>query len=146
MQRFFSTLADSGVETIIFDSPPLLGLSDASILASKVDGTLIVADITRANKRNLQQVKAALGMMGTRTLGCVVNKQRRRRAEAYYYYAAHEQNGAGAQPASSTEGSPVLPTADRQGLQVLLAPTNGSRPQKIPSTPRLAPMDDRKGG
>ena len=50
MESLQVALASSGAEVIIFDMPPMLGLSDASILASKVDGVLLVIDIERANK------------------------------------------------------------------------------------------------
>lgn len=89
MQRFFTALARSNIEVIIFDAPPLLGLSDGSLLASKVDGTLLVTDITRANKKNLKQAQAMLVQAGANVLGCIVNKQRRQRkdmAYSYYYY------------------------------------------------------------
>ncbi len=96
MQRLLTALTSCGAEIVIFDTPPLLGLSDASILASKVDGTLFVADITRAKRANLEQVKALLEKAGTRILGCVVNRQRRSRSDSlysYYYYRADEQGG-----------------------------------------------------
>jgi len=95
MQRLITALGSCGAEVVIFDAPPLLGLSDASILASKVDGTLIVTDITRANKGHLKQLKAILEQSGANSLGCVINKQRRSRDHAIYsyYYAAHEEVG-----------------------------------------------------
>jgi Mrp family chromosome partitioning ATPase len=84
MQRFFAALSNCGAEVVIFDTPQLLGWSDASILASKVDGTLVVVDTTRARKKDLLQVKARLGQAGARVLGCVVNKQRPRRKDMPY--------------------------------------------------------------
>jgi len=95
IQRFFAALTTCGAEVVIFDTPPLLGLSDASILASKVDGTLVVVDATRANKRSLKQVKAVLVQAGAHVLGCVVNKQRRSRKDTSYsyYYSTDEQKG-----------------------------------------------------
>jgi Mrp family chromosome partitioning ATPase len=96
MQRLFAVIANYEVEVVIFDTPPVLGLSDVSILASKMDGTLVVADITRANKKNLKQMKAVLMQTGAHVLGCVVNKQRRSRHDATYYsyyYQTDEQNG-----------------------------------------------------
>jgi Mrp family chromosome partitioning ATPase/capsular polysaccharide biosynthesis protein len=90
MESFQVALAGSGAEVIIFDAPPLLGLSDASILAAKVDGILLVVDIERANKKRLEQMKALLKQSEGRVLGCVVNKQRRKRKDmsyySYYYY------------------------------------------------------------
>ena len=94
MERFFTALESSGAEVIIFDTPPLIGLSDASILASKVDGVLVVVDITTANKKNLKQMNALLVQSGSRVLGCILNKQRQNRNDnAYsYYYQAEEEN------------------------------------------------------
>jgi Mrp family chromosome partitioning ATPase len=94
MQRLLTVIANYGAEVVIFDTPPILGLSDVSILASKMDGTLVVVDITRANKKPLKQMKAVLMQTGARVLGCVVNKQRRSRHDtAYsYYYQTDEQN------------------------------------------------------
>ncbi len=62
MQRLFVSLTRA--ETIIFDTPPLLGLSDAKILASKADGTLVVVDITCAHKQTLAQVKLSWSRSG----------------------------------------------------------------------------------
>ncbi len=94
MERFFTALAVSGAEVIIFDTPPLIGLSDANILASKVDGVLVVVDITTANKKNLKQMKALLVQSGSRVLGCIMNKQHQNRSDnAYsYYYQAEEES------------------------------------------------------
>ena len=93
MQHLLAAAANGGVEVVIFDGPPLLGLSDASILASKVDGALAVVDITRANKGNLKQMKALLAQTGVRVIGYVVNKQRRGRKDAVstYYYGTEAQ-------------------------------------------------------
>jgi Mrp family chromosome partitioning ATPase/capsular polysaccharide biosynthesis protein len=95
MQRLFAALASCGTEIVIFDAPPLLGLSDASILASKVDGALVIVDISQARKGNLKQVKTILEQAGAHVLGCVVNKQRRGRKGtiySYYYYTDGRDN------------------------------------------------------
>lgn len=115
MKRLFEALASCGAEMIIFDTPPLLNLSDTTILASKVDGTVVVADISRANKGNLKLVKAILTQARVRVLGCVVNKGRRRSDDAsysyyYYYSSTDEQNGSGDRSTKRTE-SPVLSPA-----------------------------------
>jgi Mrp family chromosome partitioning ATPase len=94
MQRFLTVIEHCGVDVVIFDTPPLLGLSDASILASKVDGALVVVDITRAQKGKLKQMKSVLAQTGANVLGCVINKQRGNRhdtAYTYYYASADEQ-------------------------------------------------------
>jgi Mrp family chromosome partitioning ATPase/capsular polysaccharide biosynthesis protein len=95
MQRLLAAIANYGVEVVIFDTPLVLGLSDVSILASKMDGTLVVVDMMRANKRNLKQMKALLMQAGAHVVGCVMNKQRRGRHDTAYsfYYGTGEQNG-----------------------------------------------------
>ncbi len=87
MEHFFTALASCGAEVIIFDTPPLLGLSDANILAPKVDGVLMVVDITNANKKNLKRAKAHLAQSESHVLGCVVNKQRQSRKDSAYSYS-----------------------------------------------------------
>ncbi len=85
MQRLFTAIANCEFEVVIFDTSPLLGLSDARILTSKVDGTLVVVDITRADRRSLKQMKALLVQAGAHVLGCIVNKQSLNRMETTYY-------------------------------------------------------------
>jgi non-specific protein-tyrosine kinase len=96
MQHLLTVIANYGVEVVIFDTPPALGLSDVSILASRMDGTLVVVDVTRANKKKLKQVKGLLVQAGAHVLGCVVNKERGGRHDttySYYYFQSDEQNG-----------------------------------------------------
>jgi non-specific protein-tyrosine kinase len=111
MERLFTSLTSCGAEVVIFDTPPVLGLSDTSILASKVDGTVIVVDIKRTNKKNLLMMKGVLTQSGTRVLGCVINKQSRRRkdtAYSYYYYyrtvESHHDVKNGNEPAADLTG------------------------------------------
>jgi Mrp family chromosome partitioning ATPase len=87
MQRFLEVIENCGIEVVIFDTPPLLGLSDASILAAKVDSALVVIDTTRATKGKLRQTRAVLTQTGVHVLGCVANKlQHKRNDSSYYYY------------------------------------------------------------
>ena len=110
MKRLLQVLANCGAEIVIFDVPPIRGLSDASILASKVDGTLIVVDVTRAHKGHLKQMKAQLAQVGAHVVGCAINKQRRSRQDSsysyYYYYRHHDQQSEGGQ-AENARQTPV---------------------------------------
>jgi len=111
MARLLEVLASSAFEIIIFDTPPLLGISDSSILVSKVDGTVIVIDITRAHKKYLAQLKTILTKTGARVVGCVVNKQRMQRKDSSiysYYYTTEEPQGAnGSFGAGAIHGAPT---------------------------------------
>ena len=119
MESFQVSLANSGAEVIIFDAPPLLGLSDASILASKVDGVLVVINIERANRKQIEQMKAHFTQAGTRVLGCVVNKQRRKRKDAsyysyYYYHSDGESKNGHNSNAPVAVGATALPKSAGQ--------------------------------
>ena len=86
MNRFFKALDGCGAEIVIFDTPPLLGLSDTSILVSKMDGTLFVTDINRSNKNHIKSVKAILEKVGAGVVGIVTNKENHNRKNTEYPY------------------------------------------------------------
>jgi len=91
MQRVLVALEQSDADVIIFDTPPLQNLSDGCILASRVDGTLVVVDASRARKSQLKQLKFALTQCNAHVLGCVMNKLRPGRYEASYSYAYEQE-------------------------------------------------------
>jgi Mrp family chromosome partitioning ATPase len=93
MRNLLATIADYYFDIVIFDTPPLLGLSDTAILASRVDSALLVSDITRIRKEQIKQARAILQQTGVRIIGSVVNKQRFQRGSItpYYYQAFGEQ-------------------------------------------------------
>jgi capsular exopolysaccharide synthesis family protein len=73
-------------DVIIIDSPPTLPVADASILASKVDGTMLVVDTSKTRVQALRRAKEALVRSKTHLLGAVLNKVKRRSGGGYYYY------------------------------------------------------------
>jgi capsular exopolysaccharide synthesis family protein len=72
-------------DVIVMDSPPALAVADASILASRVDGTLLVVDSGRTRAGSLQRAKETLGRAKTNLLGAVLNKLTQRGRDYYYY-------------------------------------------------------------
>ncbi len=89
MPFLMSSIENCGADIVIIDAPPLLGLSDTSILAAMVDATLFVVDITHAYKKSLKQAKALITQTGAQVLGCAVNKQLHRRGATPYSYYLH---------------------------------------------------------
>jgi capsular exopolysaccharide synthesis family protein len=88
MECLFVALMRCGAEVVVFDTPPLLGISDAAILAPKVDGTLFVVEMNRASRNSLLQAKAILAQAGAHISGCIVNKctyKRKKNLSADYY-------------------------------------------------------------
>jgi capsular exopolysaccharide synthesis family protein len=73
-------------DIIFFDSPPMLGVSDASVLASEVDQTIIVVQHRRFPRNMLTRVKQAILGVGGTVLGVVLNNVDLKHDQNYYYY------------------------------------------------------------
>ena len=73
-------------DLILFDSPPMLGVSDASVLASEVDQTIIVVQHRRFPRAMLTRVKQAIVGVGGSLLGVVLNNVDLKDDQNYSYY------------------------------------------------------------
>ncbi len=73
-------------DIILLDSPPMLGVSDASVLASEVDQTIIVVQHRRYPRAMLTRVKQAILGVGGTVLGVVLNNVDLKHDQNYYYY------------------------------------------------------------
>ena len=71
----------------------MLGVSDASVLASEVDQTIIVVQHRRFPRAMLQRVKQAVLNVGGRLIGVVLNNVDARHDEGYSYNTYNEYYG-----------------------------------------------------
>lgn len=71
-------------DVVLIDCPPVLPVTDAAILAGRVDATLVVVTATETHRRRLQQALETLAQVGAPLSGLVLNAAR---AEAGYGYA-----------------------------------------------------------
>jgi len=76
-------------DLIFFDSPPILGVSDASILASEVDIAIMVVQYRRFPRAMLQRVKGAVENVGGHLLGIVLNNVETKHDSGYQYYTQY---------------------------------------------------------
>lgn len=60
-------------DLVIFDSPPLLPVTDAQILSNKCHGTLLIIDQNTTKKSDIMKAKAALTTSQAKILGAVIN-------------------------------------------------------------------------
>ncbi len=74
---------------IFFDSPPIVGVSDASILASEVDGVLLVVQYRKYPRSISSRARRMLENVGTNVLGVVLNNINILRDDYYYYYHSY---------------------------------------------------------
>jgi succinoglycan biosynthesis transport protein ExoP len=85
-----SALAD----VVVIDSPPLLLVTDAAVLAAKCDGVVLVTAVNETPRGALERSAAILEGTGARILGIVLNKSHRSAGGYYTYYGDMAQHGA----------------------------------------------------
>lgn len=73
-------------DVIIFDMPPVVTVTDAQIMASKADGTLLVVRENVTRKDALTKAKDLLEMVQAKVLGVVYNGAQNLKDQGYYYY------------------------------------------------------------
>lgn len=86
------TLIEEMEETfdlVIFDMPPLLPVTDAQIMAGKMDGVVFVVRMNKVTKEDVAKSKDILEMADANVLGAVFN-QDENSGGSYYYYAEEE--------------------------------------------------------
>jgi capsular exopolysaccharide synthesis family protein len=80
-------------DTVIIDSPPLLPVTDAAVLAQHVGGVVIVVGSQQVKIPELKKSFAAMEMVGANILGVILNrlpvKGPDAYAHSYYSYASH---------------------------------------------------------
>jgi len=91
-------------DLVLVDSPPILGVSDASVLASEVDLTMIVVQHRKLPRNMLMRVKQAVENVGGHVIGVVLNNVDVRSDSQYQYYTSYYTYYA---PAESQIGPPV---------------------------------------
>lgn len=74
---------------VFFDSPPIMGVSDASILASEVDMTLQVIQYRRYPQPMNIRAKQMVEKVGGNLAGIVLNNINLSQDEGYYYYSGY---------------------------------------------------------
>ncbi len=65
--------AKSKFDVVLFDSPPVLTITDAAIIAPKVDGVILVYEMGRTARSALLRAKIQLESVGAKVLGVVLN-------------------------------------------------------------------------
>ena len=93
---------------VFFDSPPIMGVSDASILASEVDMTLQVIQYRRYPQPMNIRAKQMIEKVGGNLLGIVLNNINMSQDESYYYYSGYYHD----YYAKNEDSEPVQTVAD----------------------------------
>ena len=92
MEQLLNILREHS-DFVIFDTPPVLTVTDSTILATKVGGTLLVVDTGSTRLSTLAQAYELLHNSGGHVYGVVLNRlksSRRGYYSNYYYYSQYQ--------------------------------------------------------
>jgi capsular exopolysaccharide synthesis family protein len=97
----FAKLLDglrASFDCVVLDSPPVVPVTDAAVLSASVDGTILVVRAFQTSKDVARRAVRALGDVGGRIVGTVLNAvdlSRQQYGYRYYYYYKREGYGSG---------------------------------------------------
>ncbi|QNR07501.1 CpsD/CapB family tyrosine-protein kinase [Macrococcoides canis] len=77
---------ESYFDMIIIDTPPVLAVTDAVIMSTIVDGTIMVTNVETNNRNYLLKAKEVLLKSDANILGIVLNNVEKSTNDDYYYY------------------------------------------------------------
>jgi len=79
-------------DVIFFDTSPLVGISDAAVVAKEMDGVLLVVQYRKYPRDMVMRAKQMLDTLGVPQVGVVLNNINIMRDDYYYYYHAYYSN------------------------------------------------------
>ena len=82
----FIHAAQNMYDMVIFDSPPILPVSDATILSSLVDGIILVMRAHRTTRDSVKESLSILNSVGANILGGIITGTERRKYYKYHGY------------------------------------------------------------
>jgi capsular exopolysaccharide synthesis family protein len=89
---------DAAYDVVVIDAPPLLPVADAAVLATHVDGAIMVVRYGRTTRDQLHHATNRLEQVGARLFGITMNMTPRRRigesdySYGYGYYGYYDAN------------------------------------------------------
>lgn len=120
MARFLNSFRSS-FDVLILDGPPLLAVTDASILSRLTDGVLIVVETGKTRLGAASHAKEQLSQTGARLLGVIMNKIVTNQSGYYYYRYYPYYDTYGDESRKRFWGLPLVMTDRRKGPR---APAN----------------------
>lgn len=74
---------------VVIDSPPITSFTDGVLIASMVDGVILVVHSGKSSRQIVRRAKQLLNDVGARIFGVVLNNVDLRSQENYYYYQSY---------------------------------------------------------
>ncbi|TFJ93061.1 CpsD/CapB family tyrosine-protein kinase [Lentibacillus salicampi] len=73
-------------DIILFDTPPVLAVTDAQILANLCDGSILVVRSKQTENEAAENAIESLQASNTKILGTILNDRTKKESNYYYYY------------------------------------------------------------
>jgi tyrosine-protein kinase Etk/Wzc len=87
-------MASERYDMILFDTPPMLAVTDAALIGSKVGNTLLVCRFDKTSRREIEHATERLARDGAKVTGAVLNGVEKRLSN-YYGYGGYYGYGYG---------------------------------------------------
>ncbi|WP_144791745.1 polysaccharide biosynthesis tyrosine autokinase [Kocuria palustris] len=123
--------------TVLLDTPPVLPVTDAAVLARSADGVILVGQAGRTNLEDIRKAVARLRGLNVTMLGVVVNRVPRKGSAAksyghysdtYYYARNGESRRKSRSERSERSGSSAASTSAAAAPEVGTAPQQTAEP------------------
>ncbi|MFE8698114.1 CpsD/CapB family tyrosine-protein kinase [Cytobacillus sp. FJAT-53684] len=88
MEEFLSAAYEE-FDIILFDTPPILAVTDAQILSNICDGTILVVSSGKTEVEAAAKSKELLLAANGKLLGVVLNQKKVKDSQYYYYYGTN---------------------------------------------------------
>lgn len=81
-------------DVVILDSPPVMAVTDAQVLAARCDGVLVILKAGKVKRQLAQKTIERLKYVNANLLGVLLNKVQLRKSDALYsyYYGGHRSS------------------------------------------------------
>lgn len=76
-------------DIVLIDTPPLVGISDSSIISKEADGAIIVVQYRKYPREMLSKARQMIESLGVKVVGAVLNNINVMRDDYYYYYHSY---------------------------------------------------------
>jgi polysaccharide biosynthesis transport protein len=108
----FLAQASENYDLVILDAPPVLAVSESTVIASQTDGTLLTIWSGRTSRKLVQVAIRQLLSRGAGLMGCVLNNLDLTRmgtygAYSYYHYYGYDYRYEEENPAAATGDGPA---------------------------------------
>ncbi|MBI5649250.1 MAG: CpsD/CapB family tyrosine-protein kinase [Chloroflexi bacterium] len=112
MEKLISLLK-ARYEIVLFDSPPVLPVTDAALLASKTKHLLWVVSAGKTRTDSLRRAREALKQVDAKILGVVLNRVTSGSAYGhyYYYYYSKDSDKKKHKPSAAPMQMPSIPAS-----------------------------------